>query len=72
MSVETVASIASDIPEIDELSENLKILLQINNMLVKIVFNLQKVNSELCNMVSNINNINYVLNKQIEQINKQL
>jgi len=67
-----VASIASDNTEIDELSENLKILIQINNMLVKIGNDLQKLNSELCNMVSNLNNINYVLNKQIEQQNNTL
>ena len=60
MNIETVESIASDITEINELSENLKTLIQNNNMLVKIADNLQKLNSELCNMVSNINNINYV------------
>ena len=65
---------SSDNSDIDsvQLSINTKLLIHVNNRLVKIVNNLQKVNSELCNMVSNINNINYVLNKQIEQINKQL
>ena len=65
---------SSDNSDIDsvELSINTKLLIQVNNRLVKIVNNLQKVNSELCNMVSNINNINYVLNKQIEQMNNTL
>ena len=61
----------SDIDSV-ELSINTKLLIQVNNRLVKIVKNLQKLNSELCHMVSNINNINYVLNKQIKQRYKQL
>ena len=63
---------SSDNSDIDSVELNTKLLIQVNNQLVKIVNNLQKLNSELCNMVSNINNINYVLNKQIEQINNRL
>ena len=50
MNIETVESIASDITEIDttELNEHLKLLIQINNMLVTVIDNLQKINTQLC------------------------
>ena len=74
MNIESVASIASDITEIDttELNEHLKLLIQINNMLVTVIDNLQKINTQLCITVSNVSNFRYILNAKVEEINGQL
>jgi len=68
MSIESVASLASDITEIDttELNEYLKLLMQINNMLVMVIDNLQKVNTQLVTTVSNVSNFRYILNTKVE------
>ena len=69
MSIESVASLASDITEIDttELNEYLKLLMQINNMLVMVIDNLQKVNTQLVTTVSNVSNFRYILNTKVEK-----
>ena len=68
MSIESVASLASDITEIDttELNEYLKLLMQINNMLVMVIDNLQKVNTQLVTTVSNVSDFRYILNTKVE------
>ena len=74
MNIESVASIASDITEIDttELNEHLKLLIQINNMLITVIDNLQKINTQLCMTVSHVSNFRYILNTKVDEINDQL
>ena len=74
MNIETVASFASDITEIDttELNEHLKLIIQINNMLITVIDNLQKINTQLCITVSNVSNFRYMLNAKVDEINSHL
>ena len=72
MNIETVASIASDITEIGELNEHLKLLIQINNMLITVIDNLQKINVQLCMTVSHVSNFRYILNTKVDEINDNI
>ena len=65
-------SIASDISEIGELNEHLKLLIQINNMLITVIDNLQKINIQLCTMVSHVSNFRYILNTKVDEINDNI
>ena len=73
MNIETVASIASDITEIEttELNEYLKLLIQINNILVTAIDNLQKGNNQLCTIVSHVSNFRYILNTNKHDMDSQ-
>ena len=65
-------SIASDISEIGELNEHLKLIIQINNMLVTVIDNLQKINTQLCMTVSHVSNFRYILNTKVDEINDNI
>ena len=49
-----------------------KLIIALNNELIKTINNLQKINNELCKMVSNINNVSFMVNKKIDQIQENL
>ena len=72
MNIESVASIASDITEIGELNEHLKLIIQINNMLITVIDNLQKINIQLCMTVSHVSNFRYILNTKVDEINDNI
>ena len=66
--VETQSEDLSEHETIEELDHHLELLIQVNNFLVLIIDNLEKVNTQLCKLVSNANNVSFVCDKHCKHI----
>ena len=58
--------------EVSSVDVKLKMIISMNNELLKTIQYLEKLNAQLCNMVSNIINVNFVINLKINEIQKTL
>ena len=56
----------------DSLAESLKIVISINNELVKTLTYIERINTELCKLVSNLNNFSFAASNQINKLQNNL
>ena len=54
------------------IDRNVQLVITLNNELINIIKNLEKINNELCKMVSNINNVSFMVNKKIDDIQRTI